>query len=156
MRSKDFFPLMKTVISFPNPAAWSKRPFRESSSPEIALTMFIGRRLQLQGWDANLQSRRNAGWQKINNGCPCRIFMTAPNIASRLKETSVRLPNGRAILCANGKFPEKSFSELYRDVRACSAFLKDKGIERGDKVLLFVRSGYELICLLYTSPSPRD
>ena len=76
--------------------------------------------------------------------------MTAPNIASRLKETSVRLPNGRAILCANGKFPEKSFSELYQDVRACSAFLKDKGIERGDKVLLFVRSGYELIVLAFS------
>lgn len=76
--------------------------------------------------------------------------MTAPNIASRLKETSVRLPNGRAILSASGKFPEKSFAELYQDVRACSAFLKNKSIKKGDKVLLFVRSGYELIVLAFS------
>jgi acyl-CoA synthetase (AMP-forming)/AMP-acid ligase II len=78
------------------------------------------------------------------------MFMTATNVASHLKETSARLPNGKAILSANGKFPEKSFSELYRDVRACSAFLKTKGIEKGDKALLFVRSGYELIVLAFS------
>ena len=76
--------------------------------------------------------------------------MTATNVASHLKETSVRLPNGKAILSASGQFPEKSFSELYQDVRACSAFLKKKGIEKGDKALLFVRSGYELIVLAFS------
>ena len=76
--------------------------------------------------------------------------MTATNVASHLKETSVRLPNGKAILSASGQFPEKSFSELYQDVRACSAFLKNKGIEKGDKALLFVRSGYELIVLAFS------
>ena len=76
--------------------------------------------------------------------------MTATNVASHLKETATRLPNGKAVLSANGKFPEKSFSELYQDVRACSAFLKTKGIEKGDKALLFVRSGYELIVLAFS------
>ncbi len=77
--------------------------------------------------------------------------MTAGNIASHLKEASARLPNGKAILSANRKsFPEKTFFELYQDVRACSAFLKTKGIEKGDKALLFVRSGYELIVLAFS------
>jgi len=76
--------------------------------------------------------------------------MTATNIASHLKDTSARLPNGKAILSARRKFPEKSFAELYQDVRACSAFLKTKGIEKGDKALLFVRSGYELIVLAFS------
>jgi olefin beta-lactone synthetase len=76
--------------------------------------------------------------------------MTAANIASHLKETSVRLPNGKAILSANGKFPEKSFFELYQDVRACSAFLKARGINKGDKALLFVQSGYELNVLAFS------
>lgn len=76
--------------------------------------------------------------------------MTATNVASHLKETANRLPNVKAVLSANGKFPEKSFAELYQDVRACSAFLQTKGIAKGDKALLLVRSGYELIVLAFS------
>ena len=68
--------------------------------------------------------------------------MTAGNIASHLKEASVRLPDEKAILSGKtGGFPDKSFLELYRDVKATAAFLKSKGVGKGDKTLLFVPFG---------------
>tara|TARA_B100001057_G_C22857383_1_gene953173 strand:+ start:1083 stop:2693 length:1611 start_codon:yes stop_codon:yes gene_type:complete len=77
--------------------------------------------------------------------------MTAGNIASHLKEASVRLPDEKAILSGKtGGFPDKSFLELYRDVKTTAAFLKSKGVGKGDKTLLFVRSGYELIVLAFS------
>ena len=76
--------------------------------------------------------------------------MAAGNIASHLEEASLRLPDQKAILSAKANgFPEKSFSELYQDVKTTASFLKSKGVGRGDKTLLFVRSGYELIVLAF-------
>ncbi|MEK9633575.1 MAG: AMP-binding protein, partial [Opitutae bacterium] len=72
------------------------------------------------------------------------------NIASHLEEASLLLPDQKAILSAKANgFPEKSFSELYQDVKTTASFLKSKGVGRGDKTLLFVRSGYELIVLAF-------
>ena len=39
--------------------------------------------------------------------------------------------------------------DVYEEVNAAAAMLKELGVGRGDRVLLY-------ICLLYTSPSPRD
>lgn len=77
--------------------------------------------------------------------------MTAANVASHLKEASVRLPDKKAILSAKAHgFSERSFLELYQDVQASAAFLKSKGVGKGDKTLLFVRSGYELVVLAFS------
>ena len=77
--------------------------------------------------------------------------MTAENIASHLEKASLRLPDKKAILSANGQsFPEKSFLELYQDVKATAAYLKSRGVKKHDKTLLFVRSGYELIVLAFS------
>ena len=77
--------------------------------------------------------------------------MTAGNVASHLKEASLRLPDQKAILSArDGGFPEKSFLELYQDVQATASFLRSKGFGKGDKTLLFVRSGYELVVLAFS------
>ena len=53
--------------------------------------------------------------------------MAAGNIASHLKEASLRLPGQKAILSAKTHgFPEKSFQELYKDVEATASYLKSR------------------------------
>lgn len=77
--------------------------------------------------------------------------MTTGNVATHLREASQNLPNEKAIASSNPKgFPDRSFLELYRDVKACASRLQDKGIGKGDKTLLFVRPGYELIVYAFS------
>ena len=77
--------------------------------------------------------------------------MTTGNVATHLREASQNLPNEKAIASSNPKgFPDRSFLELYHDVKACASRLQDKGIGKGDKTLLFVRPGYELIVYAFS------
>ena len=47
-------------------------------------------------------------------------------------------------------FEPCTFSELHQSVLKCSALLKSKGISSGDKVLLFVKPGYELTVIAFS------
>lgn len=68
------------------------------------------------------------------------------NVAGHLALAAARTPYQPAILPAeDGAFPARSFAELNADVSACSNLLRKRGVRPGDKTLLMVRPGYELI-----------
>lgn len=68
------------------------------------------------------------------------------NVAGHLALAAARAPDRPAILPArDGAFPARSFAELNDDVSACSRLLRKRGVRPGDKTLLMVRPGYELI-----------
>ena len=68
------------------------------------------------------------------------------NVAGHLALAASSHPDRPAIFPAcEGAFPVKTFSELEADVASCSRLLRSEGIRPGDKVLLMVRPGYELI-----------
>ncbi|HAE12393.1 MAG TPA: hypothetical protein DCG39_12195, partial [Opitutae bacterium] len=72
--------------------------------------------------------------------------MKSGNVASHLKDAASRLPDQAAILSSNPQgFRERSFGELYEDVLRYSSLLRERGFKKGDKTLLLVKSGYELI-----------
>ena len=60
--SKGSFLLMKTAISFPNRAAWSKLRFPVFSWQATAPTTFTARQSRRRAWDANPRSRPSVGW----------------------------------------------------------------------------------------------
>ena len=72
------------------------------------------------------------------------------NVADHLALAALKHPNGLAIVSArDGAFPPRTFAELASDVSACSRLLREEGIRAGDKVLLMVRPGLELVGMAF-------
>ncbi len=77
--------------------------------------------------------------------------MKSGNVASHLKNAASRLPDQAAILSSNPQgFGKRSFGELYEDVLRYSSLLRERGFKKGDKTLLLVKSGYELIVVAFS------
>tara|TARA_B100000282_G_scaffold293493_1_gene268915 strand:- start:3366 stop:5000 length:1635 start_codon:yes stop_codon:yes gene_type:complete len=73
------------------------------------------------------------------------------NIAGFLDKASRLFPNQKAIISAKeSSFSPRTFKELNDETVRCSTFLHDKKIIKGDKVLLAVRPGYELILIAFS------
>ena len=53
-----------------------------------------------------------------------------------------------------------SYGELHEEVSRLGNALKDLGVKKGDRVTIYMpmipEAAYAMLCLLYTSPSPRD
>ena len=72
------------------------------------------------------------------------------NLISLLTETVKLTPDQTAIIeTRGGTVSSKNFQELYKDVQNCAAYLNSKGLEAGDKVILFVTPGYKLTILVF-------
>ena len=72
------------------------------------------------------------------------------NLVSLLRDTAHRIPDRPAIIDAKDQgFPSHSFAQLYVDTQACASILSSQGLGKGDKSLLFVKPGYELIVLAF-------
>ena len=72
------------------------------------------------------------------------------NLVSLLRDTAHRVPDRPAIIDAKDQgFPSHSFAQLYADTQACASILSSQGLGKGDKSLLFVKPGYELIVLAF-------
>ena len=72
------------------------------------------------------------------------------NLVSLLRDTAHRIPDRPAIIDAKDQgFPSRSFAQLYADTQACASILSSQGLGKGDKSLLFVKPGYELIVLAF-------
>ena len=73
-----------------------------------------------------------------------------PNIAKYLVDASTLHPNATAVISAKaGQFNPRSFQQLFEEVGVCSYLFKNKGISEGDKVLLAVKPGYQLILIAF-------
>ena len=73
-----------------------------------------------------------------------------PNIAKYLVDASTMYPHATAIISAKaGQFKPRSFKQLFEEVGTCSYLFKNKGIREGDKVLLAVKPGYQLILIAF-------
>lgn len=60
------------------------------------------------------------------------------------------VPNQAAIIPAQkSQFKTRTFSELYSDTQNCAGILKKAGLRKGDKSLLFVQPGYDLVVLAF-------
>lgn len=72
------------------------------------------------------------------------------NLVSHLAETARSIPDQLAIIPAQTKqFAPRTFAELYSDTSRCAEKLRNSGLQKGDKSLLFVRPGYDLIVLAF-------
>ena len=72
------------------------------------------------------------------------------NLVSLLGDTAARLPDRAAVLSSEVQgFAPRTFGQLYADTRICASILSSRGIGKGDKTLLFVQPGYELIILAF-------
>ena len=73
------------------------------------------------------------------------------NIAGYLDKASRLFPNQKAIIPAKeSSFSPRTFKDLNNETVRCSTLLHDKKIIKGDKVLLAVRPGYELILIAFS------
>ena len=87
---------------------------------------------------------------------PCR---SSGNLVSHLAEIARERPDQTAIVSAqDNKFPSRSFKEIHSDTIALAKSFHRSGIERGDKTLMMVKPGYELIvtafALIYLGAIP--
>ena len=72
------------------------------------------------------------------------------NLVSLLGDTAARLPDRPAVISSEVQgFAPRTFGQLYADTRICASILSSRGIGKGDKTLLFVQPGYELIILAF-------
>ena len=74
--------------------------------------------------------------------------MAAGNIASHLKEASLRLPGQKDLSAKTHGFLKNLFRNFTKTPKPPLPILS-QGVRKGDKTLLFVRSGYELIVLAF-------
>ena len=72
------------------------------------------------------------------------------NVADHLARASKRQPDRLAIISDSEKdFAPRTFTKLEEEVNGCSEELHERGIRKGDRVLLMVRPGYGLILLAF-------
>ena len=72
------------------------------------------------------------------------------NIYGYLEDAASSYPHETAIVSAKiDDFESKSFKQLRNEVILCSNYLRTKGLNKHDKVLLAVRPGYQLIVITF-------
>ena len=73
------------------------------------------------------------------------------NIASHLGNVAKSSPDQPAIISAKkDTFEPRTFKELNQDVTACATYLYSCGIRQGDRVLLAVKPGFQLILTAFS------
>ena len=74
----------------------------------------------------------------------------AGNLFSHLAETTAKFPDQTALIMGGEEpFQTYTFHELNQGVLHCAYYLGAKGIKKGNKVLLFVKPGYELTVIAF-------
>ena len=114
-----------------------------------APTMFTARQSRRRAWDANPRSRPSVGWPNSSRTNHAKFSWRQGNIASHLEELPSACPTKKPFFRPRPTAFPKNLFGLYQGVKTTASFLKSKGVGRGDKTLLFVRSGYELIVLAF-------
>ena len=72
------------------------------------------------------------------------------NLVSLLRDTAHRIPDRPAVISALDQgFASRNFAQLYADIQDCASILSSQGLGKGDKSLLFVKPGLELIVLAF-------
>ncbi len=94
---------------------------------------------------------------RLCKGLRIRLSRCMPyNVAHFLAEQASRQPEGAAVRAPAGRdadgsirYLSRSFAELEADASAAAHLLQGKGIRRGSRVLLMVKPGLDLICIVF-------
>ena len=67
------------------------------------------------------------------------------NLVAHLKKSATQNPEKYAVISTEGNFAPKTFKSLFDEVKKTAYFFKKKGIKKGDRILLIVKPGIDLI-----------
>ena len=67
------------------------------------------------------------------------------SLIEHIAQIAHKYPNKPAIIHASAKFETKDFASLFNDTQMAARLLRQKGLLRGDRTLLMVKPGYDLI-----------
>ena len=84
---------------------------------------------------------------------PHRIEPPATSLWFNLQVSATRYPDKPALVFFDRHV---TYAQLQQQAEAMAAHLRANGVQDGDRVLLYLQNCPQWICLLYTSPSPRD
>ena len=67
------------------------------------------------------------------------------NLVAHFKKSAEQNPKKCAVISTENNFKPKTFEDLFIEVKKTAYYFKNKGIKKGDRILLMVKPGIDLI-----------